>query len=171
MEKRTLEQDAGVGGTASRPIVVEEEAEPEEDDDTGRIGELIHLAEELGYPQDKDAYDMRRIAELLRLVEELGPMPEEDGDAFVTGPVRDLEEGQAAYHSQKTPLFDAWGPTDMTEEEAELYSQATEEAEVAYYRRQASQAKAVEASMGKEVVVEDSESEDELLTQWCTQFD
>jgi hypothetical protein len=59
----------------------------------------------------------------------------------------------------------------MTEEDAELYSQAVEEAEVAYYRRQASQAKAVEASMDKEVVVEDSEFEDELLTQWCTQFD
>lgn len=161
-ENRTLKRDAGVGGTASRPIVVEEEAEPEEDDDTGRIGELIRLAEELGYPQDEDAYDMGRIAELLRLAEELGPMPEEDVE---------LEEGQAAYHSHKTPLFDAWGPIDMTEEEAELYSQAADEAEAAYYRRQASQAKAVEASKGKEVVVEDSESEDELLTQWCTQFD
>jgi hypothetical protein len=49
-EKRTLERDAGVGGTASRPIVVEEEAEPKEDDDTRRIGELIRLAEDLGYP-------------------------------------------------------------------------------------------------------------------------
>jgi hypothetical protein len=36
---------------------------------------------------------MGRIAELLHLAEELGPMPEEDGDAFVTRPVRDLEEG------------------------------------------------------------------------------
>jgi hypothetical protein len=87
--------------------MVEEEAEPEEDDDTRRIGELIRLAEELGYPQDEDAYDMGRIAELLRLAEELGPMLEEDGDAFVTEPVRDLEEDQVAYHSQKTPLFDA----------------------------------------------------------------
>jgi hypothetical protein len=100
-EKRTLERDAGVGGTASRPIVVKEEAEPEEDDDTGRIGELIRLAEDLGYPQDEDAYDMGRIAELLRLAEELGPMPGEDGDAFFTGPIKDLEEGQATYHSQK----------------------------------------------------------------------
>jgi hypothetical protein len=49
-EKRTLERDAGVGGTASCPIVVEEEAELEEDDNTGRIGELIRLAEDLGYP-------------------------------------------------------------------------------------------------------------------------
>jgi hypothetical protein len=57
-DKRTLERDAGVGGTASRPIVVEEEAEPEEDDDTRRIGELSRLAEDLGYPQDEDAYDM-----------------------------------------------------------------------------------------------------------------
>jgi hypothetical protein len=136
--------------------VVDEEAEPEEDDDTGRIGELIRLAEELGYPQDEDAYDMGRIAELLRLAEELGPMPEED---------------VAAYQSHKTPLFDSWGPTDMTQEEAELYSQAADEAEAAYYRRQASEAKSVEATKGKEVVVEDPESEDELLTQWCTQFD
>jgi hypothetical protein len=100
-EKRTLERDAGVGGTASHSIVVEEETEPEADDDTGRIGELIRLAEDLGYPQDEDAYDMGRIAELLCLAEELGPMPKEDGDVFVTGPVRDLEEGQAAYHSQR----------------------------------------------------------------------
>jgi hypothetical protein len=42
---------------------------------------------------------MGRIAELLCLAEELGSMPEEDGDVFVTGPIRDLEEGQAAYHS------------------------------------------------------------------------
>ena len=49
MEKRILERDAGVGGTASRPIVVEEDAEPEEDDDTRMIGELIRLAEDLGY--------------------------------------------------------------------------------------------------------------------------
>jgi hypothetical protein len=122
--------------TASRPIVVDEEAEPEEDDDTGRIGELIRLAEQLGYQEDVAVH-----------------------------------EPQAAYQSQQTPLFDSWGPTDMTQEEAELYSQAADEAEAAYYRRQASEAKSVEASKGKEVVVEDSESEDELLTQWCTQFD
>jgi hypothetical protein len=122
--------------TASRPIVVDEEAEPEEDDDTGRIGELIRLAEQLGYQEDVAVH-----------------------------------EAQAAYQSQQTPLFDSWGPTDMTQEEAELYSQAADEAEAAYYRRQASEAKSVEASKGKEVVVEDSESEDELLTQWCTQFD
>jgi len=52
----------------------------------------------------------------------------------------------------------------MTKEEGQLYSQAVEEAEAAYYERQASEAKAVEASMGKEVVVDDWESEDELLT-------
>jgi len=92
-EKRTLHRDAGVGGTASRPIVVEEEAEPEEDDNTGRIGELIHLAEDLGYPQDEDDYNMGRIAELLRLVEELGLMPGDDGDVFVTEPVGALEGG------------------------------------------------------------------------------
>jgi len=47
-ENKILGWDARVGGTTSRPIVVEEEAEPEEDDDTGRIGELIRLAEDLG---------------------------------------------------------------------------------------------------------------------------
>jgi len=59
----------------------------------------------------------------------------------------------------------------MTEEEGQLYSQVAEEAEIAYYERQASEAKAAEASMGKEVVVDAWESEDEFLTQWCTQFD
>jgi len=59
----------------------------------------------------------------------------------------------------------------MTEKEGHLYSQAAEEAEAAYYERQASEAKAAKASMSKEVVVDDWESKDELLTQWCTQFD
>jgi hypothetical protein len=126
-ENMILGRDGAVGGTASRPIVVEEEAEAEEDDDTGRIGDLIRLAEELGYPEEK--------------------------------------------HDQKTSVYHSWWPTDMTEEEGQLYSQAAEEAEAAYYERQASEAKAAEASMGKEVVVDDWESEDELLTQWCTQFD
>jgi len=143
--------------------VVEEEAEAEEDDDARRIGDLIRLAEDLGYPQDDHDYKMGRIGELLRLAEEgeaLGPMP-----------VGGLEEGEAAYHNQKGPVFDSWWPADMIEEEGQLYSQAAEEAEAAYYERQACEAKAAQASMGKEAVVDDWESEDELLTQWCTQFD
>lgn len=162
-ENMILGREAAVGGTASRPIVVEEEAEAEEDDDTGRIGDLIRLAEELGYPQDEHDYEMGRIGDLLRLAEE--------GEASGPMPVGALEEGEAAYHNQKTSVYDSWWPTDMTEEEGQLYSQAAEEAEAAYYERQASEAKAAEASMGKEAVVDDWESEDELLTQWCTQFD
>ncbi|XP_021315211.1 uncharacterized protein LOC110434808 [Sorghum bicolor] len=162
-ENMILGREAAVGGTASRPIVVEEEDEAEEDDDTGRIGDLIRLAEELGYPQDEHDYEMGRIGDLLRLAEE--------GEASGPMPVGALEEGEAAYHNQKTSVYDSWWPTDMTEEEGQLYSQAAEEAEAAYYERQASEGKAAEASMGKEVVVDDWESEDELLTQWCMQFD
>jgi len=103
---------------------------------------------------------MARIGELLRLAEE--------GEASGPMHVGALEEGEAAYHIQKTPVFDSWWPTDMTEEEGQLYSHAAEEVEAAYYERHASEAKAVEASMGKEVVVDDWKSKDELLTQWCT---
>jgi len=63
--------------------VVEEEAKPEEDDNTRRKGDLIRLAEDLGYPQDEHDYEMGRIGELLR--------PAEEGEASEPMPVGALD--------------------------------------------------------------------------------
>ena len=56
-------------------------------------------------------------------------------------------------------------------EEDAFFSQATEptdEAEAAYYRRQAGQSNAGEPSHNNKVVVEDWYSDDELLTQYVS---
>ena len=47
-------------------------------------------------------------------------------------------------------------------------SQAVDEAEAVYYRRQAEQGNAGEPSHSNEVVVEDCYSDDELLTQYVS---
>ena len=80
----------------------------EAEDDTGRLSELIALAE-------------------------VGLQAEEDDDAFFT---------QA--------------------------TEAADEAEAAYYRRQAGQSNADEHSHSNRVVVEDWYSDDELLTQYVS---
>jgi hypothetical protein len=49
-----------------------------------------------------------------------------------------------------------------------LLSQAADEAEATYYRRQVDQGNAGEASHNNEVVVEDWYSDDELLTQYVS---
>ena len=54
------------------------------------------------------------------------------------------------------------------EEENAFLSQDTDEAEAAYYRRQANQGNAGEPSHSNEVVVKDWYSDDELLTQYVS---
>jgi hypothetical protein len=53
-------------------------------------------------------------------------------------------------------------------EENTFLSQATDEAEAAYYRRQVDQGNVGEPSHSNEVVVEDWYSDDELLTQYVS---
>ena len=54
------------------------------------------------------------------------------------------------------------------EEENAFFSQATDEAEAAYYRRKADQSNASDPSHSNRVVVEDWYSDDELLTQYVS---
>ena len=57
----------------------------------------------------------------------------------------------------------------MNEEEENVFlSHAIDEAEAAYYRRQADQGNAGELSHSNEVVVEDWYSDNELLTQYVS---
>ena len=53
-------------------------------------------------------------------------------------------------------------------EENAFLSQAVDEAEAVYYRRQVDQGNAGEPSHNNEVVVEDWYSDDELLTQYVS---
>ena len=55
-----------------------------------------------------------------------------------------------------------------TVEENMFLSQAADEAEAAYYMRQAGQSNTVEPSHNNRVVVEDWYSDDELLTQYVS---
>jgi hypothetical protein len=50
----------------------------------------------------------------------------------------------------------------------DMFSQAADDSEAAYYSRQADQGHAGEPSHSKEVVVEDWYSDDELLTQYVS---
>ena len=103
----------------------------EDEDDTGRLSELIALAE-AGLQAQEVEDDTGRLSELIALTE-AGLQTEEDDDAFIT---------QAAA--------------------------ATDEAEAAYYRRQADQSNVGEPSHSNRVVVEDWYSDDELLTQYVS---
>ena len=93
--------------TVQSPIVLSDEGD-EDEDDTGRLSELIALAE-------------------------VGLQVEEDDDTFFTQAVA-----------------------------------AVDEAEAAYYRRQAGQSNAGEPSHSNRVVVEDWYSDNELLTRYVS---
>ena len=113
----------------------------EAEDDTGRLSELIALAE-------------------------AGLQAEEDDDAFFTQAV---DEAEAAYYRQHAGQNNAVEPIHMNEKEENVFlSQTTEEAEAVYYRRKADQGNAGEPSHSNEVVVEDWYLDDELLTQYVS---
>ena len=129
-EKKLDDHRSRDGRTVQSPIVLFDEVD-EDEDDTGRLSELIALAEAgLQAVEDKD--DTSRLSKLIALAE-AGLQSDEDDDAFFT---------QAAA--------------------------AADEAEAAYYKRQASQSNAVEPSHSNRVVVEDWYSDDELLTQYIS---
>ena len=90
----------------------------EDEDDTGRLSELIALAE-VGLQAEEAEDDTGRLSELIALAE-AGLQAEEDDDAFFT-----------------------------------LATGAADEAEAAYYRRQAGQRNAGEPSHSNRVIVED----------------
>ena len=111
------------------------------EDDTGRLSELIALAE----------------ASL---------QAKEDDDAFFT---QAADEVEAAYYRRHASQSNAGEPSHMNEEEENVFlSQAVDEAEAAYYRRKADQGNAGDPSHSNRVVVEDWYSDDELLTQYVS---
>ena len=112
-EKKLDGHRSRAGRTVQSPIVLFNEG-----DDTGRLSELIALAE-AGMQAQEAEDDTGRLSELIALAE-AGLQAEEDDDAFFT---------QAAA--------------------------AVDEAEAAYYKRQAGQSNAVEPSHSNRVVVED----------------
>ena len=85
----------------------------EAEDDTGRLSELIALAE-------------------------TGLQAEEDDDAFFTQATEAADEAEATYDRRHGGQSNAGEPSHMNEEEENTFlSQATDEAKAAYYRRKA----------------------------------
>ena len=125
-EKKLDEHRSRAGRTIQLPIVLSDEGGKDEDD-TGRLSELIALAE-AGLQTEEAEDDTGRLSELITLAE-ANLLAEEDDDAFFTQAI-----------------------------------EVTDEAEAAYYRRQAGQSNVGEPSHSNRVVVEDWYSDNELLT-------
>ena len=68
----------------------------EAEDDTGRLSELIALAE-AGLQAEEAEEDTGKLSELIRLAE-AGLQAEEDDDAFFTQAVAAADEAEAAYY-------------------------------------------------------------------------
>ena len=126
----------------------------EDEDDTARLSELIALAE-AGLQAEEAEDDTGRLSELIALAEAgLQAEGAEDDTARLSELIALAEVGLQA-----------------EENDDAFFTQATEaidEAEAAYYRRQAGQSNASEPSHGNRVIVEDWYSDDELLTQYVS---
>ena len=128
--------------------------EDEDEDDTGRLSELIALAE-AGIQTQEAKDNTGRLNELIALAE-MG-----------------MQAKEAEDNTGKLSEFIALAEAGLQVEEDDdaFFTQATaaaDEAEAAYYRRQASQSNIGEPSHGNRVVVEDWYSDDELLTQYVS---
>ena len=121
-EKKLDEHRSRAGRTVQSLIVLSDEGD-EDEDDTGRLSELIALAR-AGLQVEEAENETGRLSELIALAE-AGFQAEDDDDAFFT---------QA--------------------------TEAADEAEAAYYRRNADQGNAGEPSHNNRVVVEDWNSDD-----------
>ena len=86
----------------------------EDEDDTGRLSELIALAE-------------------------AGLQVEEDDDAFFTQATKAIDEVEAAYYKRQTDQGNVGDPSHISQMEEDAFltqvTEAASEAEVAYYRR------------------------------------
>ena len=129
-EKKLDEHRSQAGRTVQLPIMLSDEGD-EDEDNTGRLSDLIALAE-VGLQAVEDEDDTGRLSELIALAE-TGLQAEEDDDALFT---------QAAA--------------------------AADEAEAAYYKRQAGPSNAIEPSHSNRVVVENWDSDDEFLIQYVS---
>ena len=86
---------------------------------------------------EKDEDDTGRLSELIALAE-AGLKAEEDEEVFFSQAVEAADEAEAAYYRRQVDQSNAGEPSHMNgEEENAFLSQATDEAEAAYYRRHA----------------------------------
>ena len=81
----------------------------EAEDDTGRLSELIALAE-AGLQVKEDEDDTGRLSELIALAE-VGLQAEEDDDTFFTQATEAADESKAAYYRQKADQGNAGEPS------------------------------------------------------------
>ena len=139
----------------------------EAEDDTGRLSELITLAE-AGLQAEEAEDDTSRLSKLIALAE-AGLQAEEDDDTFFTQAVEAVDEAEAAYYRRQVDQGNAGEPSHMNEaEENAFLTQAVDEVEAAYYRQQVDLGNACEPSNSNEVVVDNWYSDDELLTQYVS---
>jgi len=152
-EKKLDGHRSRAGRTVQSPIVLCDDGD-EDEDDTGRLSELIALAEAGIQAQEADD-DTGRLSELISLAEAGIQAQEADDD---TGRLSEL-------------IALAEAGLQAEEDDDAFFTQAAaaaDEAEAAYYKRQAGESNAVEPSHSNRVVVEDWYSDDELLTQYVS---
>ena len=152
-EKKLDEHRKWAGRTVESPIVLSDEGD-EDEDDTARLSELIALAE-VGLQAEEAEDDTDRLSELIALAE------------------AGLQAKEAEDDTDRLSELVALAKTGLQTEEDNyaFFTQATEaadEAEAAYYRRQVGQSNAGEPSHSNRVVVEDWYSDDELFTQYVS---
>jgi hypothetical protein len=102
VENEVNEHHELAGRTTQCPIVVDDEEEDEdEDDDTGRLSDLIALAE-AGLQAKEDDDDTGRQSDLIALAEaDLQRQAVEDEDAWFTQATEAAEAAEAAYIKRK----------------------------------------------------------------------
>ena len=97
-EEKLDDHRSRAGRTVQSPIVLSDEGD-EDEDDTGRLSELIALAE-AGMQAKDDDDDTGRLSELIALAE-TGLQAEDDDDAFFTQATEAADEAEAAYYMRK----------------------------------------------------------------------
>ena len=107
-EKKLDEHRSRAGRTVQSPIVLSDEGD-EDENDTGRLSELIVLVE-VGLQAKKDEDDTGRLSELIALAE-VGLKAEDEDDAFFTQAAEAADEAEAAYYRRKVDQGNAGEPS------------------------------------------------------------
>ena len=106
----------------------------EAEDNTGRLSELIALAE-VGLQAEEAEDDTARLSELIALAK-AGLQAAEDDDVFFSQAAEAVDEAQPAYYRRQTDPGNVGEPSYMNEAEENVFlSQAADEAGATYYRR------------------------------------
>ena len=107
-EKKLDGHRSRAGHTVQSPIVLSDDGD-EDENDTGRLSELIALAE-AGLQVDEAKDNTTRLIELIALAE-AGLQAEEDDDAFFTQAVEAVDEAKATYYRQHVGQSNAGEPS------------------------------------------------------------